>query len=123
MNKPIGERITELRTARKYTVNHLAMLSGVSQSYLREMELGHYSNPSLDVLEAISGALGVSLAELFDEHKELSDTDDSLLEEIELLNAQQREQLRQFLKILRTQPYNQPDTKKDDSMVVKRVIK
>ena len=118
----IGKRIAYFRKERKYSVNGLAMRSGVSQSYVRELELGHYENPTIEVLESLCGALGISLSEFFDEHKDLRTTNDSLIEEIALLNPAQREQLRQFLHILRTQPYEEPTTKdvKKESMIVKR---
>lgn len=108
----IGERIAYFRKERKYSVNGLAMRSGVSQSYVRELELGHYENPTIEVLEALCGALGISLSEFFDEHKDLRTTSDNLIEEIELLNPAQRDLLRQFLHILRTQPYDESSTKK-----------
>ena len=118
----IGKRIAYFRKERKYSVNGLAMRSGVSQSYVRDLELGHYENPTIEVLESLCGALGISLSEFFDEHKDLRTTNDSLIEEIALLNPAQREQLRQFLHILRTQPYEEPTTKdvKKESMIVKR---
>ena len=49
----IGERIAYFRKERKYSVNGLAMRSGVSQSYVRELELGHYENPTIEVLESL----------------------------------------------------------------------
>lgn len=36
----IGARISFLRTQKNYTVNKLANMSGISQSYLRDVELG-----------------------------------------------------------------------------------
>lgn len=121
----IGERISYFRKERKYSVNGLAMRSGVSQSYVRELELGHYENPTIEVLESLCGALGISLSEFFDEHKDLRTTNDSLIEEIELLNPAQRDLLRQFLHILRTQPYDElaSKTQKKESMIVKRHTK
>ena len=107
----IGERISYFRKERKYSVNGLAMRSGVSQSYVRELELGHYENPTIEVIESICGALGISLSEFFDEHKDIHTTNDNLIEEIELLNPAQRDLLRQFLHILRTQPYEVITTK------------
>jgi len=121
----IGERIAYFRKERKYSVNGLAMRSGVSQSYVRELELGHYENPTIEVLESLCGALGISLSEFFDEHKDLRTTSDNLIEEIELLNPAQRDLLRQFLHVLRTQPYEEPTTKDTtkESMIVKRHTK
>ena len=121
----IGERIAYFRKERKYSVNGLAMRSGVSQSYVRELELGQYDNPTIEVLESLCGALGISLSEFFDEHKDLRTTSDNLIEEIELLNPAQRDLLRQFLHILRTQPHEEPTTKDTtkESMIVKRHTK
>ena len=41
----VGKRITFFRTAKNYSVNKLATLSGISQSYLRDIELGN-KNPN-----------------------------------------------------------------------------
>lgn len=120
MEMTIGERITQLRKQRNLTVNKTATLSGVSQSYLRELELGQYNNPTIDVLEAICGALGVSMSEFFDEQKEMRDMNDKLMEEISELGPEQREELRNFLKILRTKPYNQHNSANEPSYIVKR---
>ncbi|MBQ8518453.1 MAG: helix-turn-helix transcriptional regulator [Agathobacter sp.] len=93
----IGERIAYFRTSRNFSVNYLANQAGVSQSYLREIELGNYKNPSIDILDALCNALGISLKEFFDMNSELKNADDSLLKEISLLNPNQRENLRIFL--------------------------
>ena len=45
----VGSRITSLRTAKHYTVNKLATLAGISQSYLRDVELGK-KNPTVEIL-------------------------------------------------------------------------
>ena len=42
----VGERIKELREKRGLTVNKLANLAGISQSYLRDVELGN-KNPTV----------------------------------------------------------------------------
>ncbi len=39
-----GKRITYFRTQKNYSVNKLANLAGISQSYLRDVELGN-KNP------------------------------------------------------------------------------
>ena len=57
----VGARITELRIQRGLTVNKLANLSGISQSYLRDIELGN-KNPTV---EYICLGLNVSLPEFF----------------------------------------------------------
>ena len=45
----VGKRITFFRTAENYSVNKLATLSGISQSYLRDIELGN-KNPTIEIL-------------------------------------------------------------------------
>lgn len=94
----IGERIAYFRTSKGFTVNALANKSGISQSYLREIELGHYSNPSVDILDVLCNTLGISLKEFFDTDTELHDMNDSVLKEIAQLNPEQRDLLRRFLK-------------------------
>lgn len=101
MDINIGERITYLRNERGFSVNHLADMSGVSQSYLREIEMGHYTNPSVDILDAICDALGLSLREFFDPDTGSEDTKDLLWEEIAQLSPSQRENLRIFLESIR----------------------
>lgn len=101
MEVNIGERIAYFRKSRNFSVNYLANQAGVSQSYLREIELGNYKNPSVDILDALCNALGISLKEFFDTNAELKDTDDSLLKEIALLTPNQRENLRIFLNSIR----------------------
>lgn len=97
----IGERITYFRNARGYTVNYLANQSGISQSYLRELEMGTYKNPSVDILSNLCDILGISLSEFFST-EQLPEIDQSLLEEVKQLSPAQREQLRQFLMAMRT---------------------
>lgn len=65
MNVNIGDRIAQLRKSKGMTVNKLANTSGISQSYLREIELGHYENPSVDIIDALCGTLDITLSEFF----------------------------------------------------------
>ena len=48
----IGTRISYFRNAKQYSVNRLATLAGISQSYLRDVELGK-KNPTVEVLSYI----------------------------------------------------------------------
>ena len=61
----IGKRISFFREAKGYSVNKLATLSGISQSYLRDVELGK-KNPTVEILSYLCGALDISLQEFFD---------------------------------------------------------
>lgn len=80
----VGKRIIYFRNRQKITTNKLADLAGVSQSYLREIELGNVS-PTIEKLEYICEALQISMEEFFkDESKEnIINTLSSLLNEDE----------------------------------------
>jgi transcriptional regulator with XRE-family HTH domain len=54
----IGLTVRRLRLDREYTLQALADESGVSKSYLGDIEKGR-KNPTTDVIEAIAEALGV----------------------------------------------------------------
>ena len=92
----IAKQITRFREERGYSVNKLANLAGISQSYLREVELGH-KNPTVEVLSYICGALKISLADFFNAYcgRELSN--DPLMREIYRLSPHERELLGKFL--------------------------
>ena len=87
----IGERIAFFRTGKGYSVNKLANLAGVSQSYLREVELGN-KNPTVEFLSVLCDTMGISLKEFFDEQPE-----DPLVSKIYRLAPVQREALARFL--------------------------
>ena len=59
----VGQRIHELRKHKNYTLNKLANLSGVSQSYLRDIEFGN-KNPTIAFLSIICQTLDISLKDL-----------------------------------------------------------
>ena len=66
----IGERIKEQRSNKGLSLDKLSKLSGVSKTYLSEIESGVKSNPSADVLLKIATALDVSLPYLLEGNKE-----------------------------------------------------
>ena len=57
----IAERIVELRKQKGLTTNKLANLAGISQSHLREIELG-LRNPTVETLSYFCEALRSSSA-------------------------------------------------------------
>lgn len=89
----IGERIKELRQKKGITVNKLANLSGVSQSYLRDIELGN-KQPTVEYLSYICEALGISLSRFFSDEKEINELDILL----DNLTEKQKSLLAEFLK-------------------------
>lgn len=59
----LGRRVRQYREAQGYTLSELAKLSGVSRSYLYQVESGE-SSPTEEKLNAIATALGVSIPDL-----------------------------------------------------------
>ena len=94
----VGERIKELREKRGLTVNKLANLAGISQSYLRDVELGN-KNPTVETLSYFYDALGISLKEFFSENDNAINP--FLMSAINQLSNQQQLKLAEFLQTLK----------------------
>lgn len=60
----LGMRIRYLRSLRKWSQEDLALEANVNRNYICDLENGR-RNPSLEVLERISDAFGITLSELF----------------------------------------------------------
>ena len=90
----ISNRIKYFRTQKGITVNKLANLAGISQSYLRDIELGN-KQPTVEYLSYICDGLGISLAAFFND-----EASDELGLLINRLNYKQKESLINFLKSL-----------------------
>ena len=56
----VASRIIYLREQKGLTTNKLANMAGISQSHLREIELG-LRNPTVETLSYFCDALGVTL--------------------------------------------------------------
>lgn len=95
----ISRRITYFRTLKGYSVNKLANLSGISQSYLREVELGH-KNPTVEILSILCDALDISLKDFFNEQETGKFLNDPLFARIYRMSPQQRAALLNFLDAL-----------------------
>jgi len=59
----LGSRLRALRTERKETLAETADRAGISPQYLSEVERGR-KEPSSEMIAALAGALGTTLAEL-----------------------------------------------------------
>lgn len=92
----IGKLIKQFRTAKGYSVNKLANMSGISQSYLRDVELGN-KNPTVETLSYVCDALNISLADFFNAYCGQEESTNSLLHELYRLSPHQRELLENFL--------------------------
>ena len=60
----LGMRIKYLRQKRKWSQEDLALNSNINRNYISDLENGR-RNPSLEILERITIALGITLEELF----------------------------------------------------------
>lgn len=92
----IGGRIRQLREAQGWTTNFLATRCGVSQSFLRSVELGE-KGISVEYLALICDALNISLKEFFDVPTAQDTPDEILHRRIQCLTPQQRAALAAFL--------------------------
>ena len=92
----IGKRITFFRTAKGYTTNKLSVAAGLSQSFVRDLELGN-KKPTIETLSYICDALDISLKDFFDEEYDSQFSTDPLLQKIYQLNQEQRNALLEFL--------------------------
>ncbi len=90
----IGARIIFLREKKNITTNKLANMAGISQSYLRELELGK-KNPTVEILSLICEALDLSIREFFSDSE--SDIQPFLLSALEGLTEAQQLQLAKFI--------------------------
>jgi transcriptional regulator with XRE-family HTH domain len=61
----VGERLREIRQQRRATLRTVADRSGLSESFLSQVERGR-SNASIGSLRRIAEALGVTVADLFE---------------------------------------------------------
>jgi len=62
-----GENIRKIRKQKDLSINNLSEKSGVAQGYLSDLENNKLSNPTLETLNKIALALGVSLKDLVSE--------------------------------------------------------
>lgn len=94
MNLP--NRIKYLRKEKGYSVTKLAYIAGVSQSYLRDVELGK-KNPTVNTLTLICDALGITLKDFFDDSISDSIEQTPLMRRIFQLTKEQQNALLAFL--------------------------
>ena len=92
----IGGRIRQLREAQGWTTNYLANRCGVSQSFLRSVELGE-KGISVESLSLVCGALNISLKTFFDVPSEKDSLDELLLRRLQHMTSEQKQTLIAFL--------------------------
>ncbi|CAJ1000979.1 helix-turn-helix domain-containing protein [Brevibacillus aydinogluensis] len=62
-------KIRKLRTAKEWSQMELSRRSGVSQSFINDLEAGN-KQPTITTLRKLADALGVSVADLLDEEQQ-----------------------------------------------------
>lgn len=92
---PVGKRIRHFREKNKLTVNKLANLAGVSQSYLRSIEMDE-QNPTIEFISILCSALNITIQEFFIDSPETL-SEDPLIKRISLMSQEQRDALLSFL--------------------------
>lgn len=98
----IGKKIKQLREQKMYTINKLANMAGVSQSYLRDVELEN-KNPTVAFLSLICDALDISLQDFFNENSQSGIFNDPIIQAIYKLNPEQKNALLLFLKTMQSE--------------------
>jgi len=63
-------RIKEFRKKKKLSIYKLAESTGLTASYISNLENGHKTNPTKDVMEKIAAALGQTVPKIFYPEKE-----------------------------------------------------
>lgn len=92
----IGKRIQDLRERRDWTTNRLANMAGLSQSFIRSVELGE-KGISVENLELLCDALQISLKQFFDIPTANETIDDLLYRQISALSIEQKKALSTLL--------------------------
>ncbi len=97
----ISRRLLDLRKQKKLSQYRLAELSGVSQSFISDIENGN-KTLTVDTLEKICIGLGISLAGFFSENTDIGLSEDlnNLLQEAQKLTPPQIIKLTEFIKTL-----------------------
>lgn len=95
----IGKRIVALREKKGWTTNRLANACGLSQSFLRSVELGE-KGISVESLSLVCDAMGVSLRDFFDLPGEQETPELQLERRVRALTPRQQGSLLRFLEAM-----------------------
>ena len=90
------EKIEMLRKEKGWSINYLAMESGLTQSTLNNLYLRN-TEPKISTLRAICGAFGITLSEFFKEEE----NEDELIRRVKTLSQENKTALLQILKNLK----------------------
>ena len=90
------EKIEKLRKEKGWSINYLAMESGLTQSTLNNL-YSRNTEPKISTLRAICGAFGITLSEFFKEEE----NEDELIRRVKTLSQENKTALLQILKGLK----------------------
>ena len=90
------EKIEILRKEKGWSINYLAMESGLTQSTLNNL-YARNTEPKISTLRAICGAFGISLSDFFKE----DENEDELIKRVRLLSKENKKALLQLVKNLK----------------------
>lgn len=91
------EKIEKLRKEKGWSINCLAMESGLTQSTLNNL-YSRNTEPKISTLRAICSAFGISLSDFFKEEEE---NDDELTRRVKCLSQENKKALLQIVKNLK----------------------
>ncbi|MBO5323537.1 MAG: helix-turn-helix transcriptional regulator [Oscillospiraceae bacterium] len=98
--KAVGQRIRNYRTQKGLSQEKLAELSGCHPTYIGQLERGE-KNATLESIERITAALGISLSKLFEKlDGQEGGAKDIPLACYEFLSAKSKDEQEQLYKIL-----------------------
>ena len=92
----ILEKIETLRKEKGWSINYLAMESGLTQSTLNNL-YSRNTEPKISTLRAICGAFGITLSDFFKE----AEKEDELIRRVRLLSQENKKALLQLVKNLK----------------------
>ena len=90
------EKIERLRKEKGWSINYLAMESGLTQSTLNNL-YSRNTEPKISTLRAICGAFGITLSDFFKEEE----SEDELIRRIKGLSKENKTALLQIVKNLK----------------------
>lgn len=87
------EKIEKLRKEKGWSINYLAMESGLTQSTLNNLYT-RKTEPKISTLRAICGAFGITLSDFFKKEE----NDDELIRKVKSLSKDNKKALLQILR-------------------------
>jgi transcriptional regulator with XRE-family HTH domain len=106
MATALGKKLRALRQKHELTLDKLAEKSGVSKSYLWELENRESQRPSAEKLTAIADVLGVGLSYFIEDDRRTpaeKHLDEAFFRGYQQLDKAAKEQLRKILKAFKNE--------------------